>query len=113
MPKLRRNDIVMEKLHDGYTFYARVWRLIDSETVEIINTKGEVYVYLMDDLQIVPNYKGYWENRKYDPNLPDPWNGFPGYWHQFIFHPMTSLRKLKIRAWWYHPHVLPKRKPRS
>ncbi len=114
MRKLRRNNIVYVPEPGGYTFYARVRRLIDCETVEVNNSKGEGGIYLMEDLVYLPDYKGYWENRKYDPNLPDPW--YPehlGYWHQFIFHPMPTLRKLKKRAWWYHPHVLPKRKPRS
>ncbi len=103
MRKLRRNDVVYERDDKvSFVFYARVWRLIDNETVQIINAKGEVGTFLMEDLVYVGDYRGYWDKRKFDPNLPDP--HYPdnlGYWHQFVWRPMPTLRRLKQRARWW------------
>ena len=92
--RLRHNDVVMVKKHDGWAFYGRVWRRLDEDHVVVIDCGKNVIVYADADLER-HDYKGHWRwNREPDNdrgNIP-------------LFDYMTSLRQLKRMASCYNAH---------
>ncbi len=107
MRKLRRNDIVMEKHNPGYVCYGRVNRLLDDETVEVIDSGRYVTVYLMDDLILKNEYQGYWSDDSHVGFWDDEEMGVPRTLRQRfpVFFRMPSLRKLKQNTARYNPQV--------
>lgn len=107
MRRLRRNDIVMERISDGHwSPFGRVWRRIDDTHVEVIDCMKHVTVYADDDLVLRNDYQGYHAFGKlvYDtlPNGERDWDSQRREQGRFIR--MSTLRQLKRRASTYQPH---------
>jgi len=91
--KLKRNDVVIERINRGYAHYGRVWKRFDENHVVVIDCGKHVQIYHEDEL-ILSDYKGCYEW------LHDPEND---YGNPVRFRYMTGLRKLKKRAKRYNP----------
>lgn len=91
--KLKRNDVVIERINRGYAFYGRVWKRLDDEHVVVIDCGKHVQIYHEDEL-ILSDYRGDYT-----------WQHYPGndYNNPVRFRYMPGLRKLKRAAKWYNP----------
>lgn len=78
---MKRNDVVMPKTGGG--FYGRIVRRIDSDHVQVICCGKHITVYHEDELEVHNDYKGFTDRKGH-------------------FIPMTSLRRLKQMASYYH-----------
>lgn len=99
---LRRNDIVVERVGEGFSFYGRVWYRIDQNHVVVIDTGKYITVYHEDELDRV-DYQGYWDAEVYEDTdeflMTLLRYRFP------VYRRMPSLRKLKQRASYYNPGI--------
>jgi len=92
---LRRNDVVLVRPDQMYSFYGRVVRMIDPDHAEVICCGKHCETYPLSDLKGDNAYKGYVDRR--------------GVWNR-----MPTLRKLKQMAAFYNPEVWKrKRKTRT
>lgn len=91
--KLKRNDVVIERVNRGYAFYGRVWKRYDEQHVIVIDCGKYVRIYHEDQL-VLSDYKGDYKWQHHPEN---------DYGNPIRFQYMTGLRTLKKMAKQYNP----------
>lgn len=95
--KLRHNDVVIQRLNEGYAFYGRVWKRYDEDHVVVIDCGKYVQIYHEDEL-ILSDYTFTYKWQHHPENH---------YGNPVRKRYMTSLRKLKKMAKQYNPTLTP------